>query len=229
MAQREERAGTSAGKACSGRPAFRQAWPGSAGSWIWDGRPERLKQRASRRGFPVPVQARTITMTSAPSLFQSASVIAAPSRVNHPTSHSPGSGAWLPVEEPQFPQHRELRPHMRQAGDPVHQHLVSVCPIEPGGVIVLRIGIVVAALAAAKLVPGGQHDGATRGEQGRQQGLDVTAATCHCFRVAARALDTIVPRNIVVVPVAIVFAVGGIVFVFIGHEIVQAESINGPR
>ena len=55
------------------------------------------------------------------------------------------------------------------AGDEVGEAGIGSCPVQPGGVVVLAIGVVVAALAVAELVAGQQHRRALRQQQRGQQ------------------------------------------------------------
>jgi hypothetical protein len=45
------------------------------------------------------------------------------------------------------------------------------------------------------------------------------------FRIVGRAFRTVIPRVIIVVPVAIIFAVGFVVFVVVADEIVEGEAV----
>ena len=63
------------------------------------------------------------------------------------------------------------------------QRSVAACPIDPVGLIVLRMAIVVAALAAAEFITGGEHEGAGGGEKAAQQGAQIGGARGAAGRV----------------------------------------------
>ena len=54
---------------------------------------------------------------------------------------------------------------LRQLRDEIDQRAIGIGPVEPGGLVVLGIGIVVALLGAAEFVAGRQHGRAAREEQ----------------------------------------------------------------
>ena len=67
---------------------------------------------------------------------------------------------------------RRKRVVLPQGNDPPRegeQLLVGVVPVEPRHLVVLAVGVVVAALRAAELVAGEQHRHALREEQRREQ------------------------------------------------------------
>ncbi|MNW11014.1 hypothetical protein D3C71_2083610 [compost metagenome] len=47
------------------------------------------------------------------------------------------------------------------------------------------------------------------------------------LRVVGRAFDAVVPRQVVIAAVLIVFVVGFVVFVVIRHQIVERETVVG--
>src|SRR3546814_1621049 len=68
--------------------------------------------------------------------------------------------------------------------------------------------LVIASLAAAALVAGGQHDCAAGCKQGGQQGHDIRAPSVEGPCIPGFALDAVVPGEIIVVAVAVFLAVG---------------------
>ena len=85
--------------------------------------------------------------------------------------------------------------------------------------VVLGVGVVVAALAAAELVAGGEHDRAARGEEGGEEGADVEGS-CREYRgVVGRPFGAVVPGEVLAVAVAVVLAVGLVVLVAVGDEV----------
>lgn len=107
----------------------------------------------------------------------------------------------------------------------VDQVSVSLVPVQPGQGVVLAVGIVVSRLGSAKFVAALKHRHALRQEQRCEQGaLKILAPVPYCW-VMAFALNTAVPRVIVVVSVVVVLAVKFIVLVLIADEITQGEPI----
>ena len=58
---------------------------------------------------------------------------------------------------------------LREPRDEIDQRRIGIRPVEPGRLVVLGIGIVVAPLRAAEFIAGGQHRRAARQEQRGQQ------------------------------------------------------------
>ena len=112
-----------------------------------------------------------------------------------------------------------------QAARERQQLPVRPAPIEPGGFVVLRIGVVVAGLRLAKLRAHRQHGRSAREQQARQQIALILAARREDDVVARFAFDSIVPGKILVRPVAVVFAIGVVAFMRIRHEIAQCEAV----
>ena len=100
-----------------------------------------------------------------------------------------------------------------------------VGPVEPRDRIVLAIRIVVAALRAPGFVAGLQHRHALRQQQGAEQVALLFFAQRDDRGIVGLALDAAVPREIVVVAVAVALAVRFVVLVVIGDEIVQREAV----
>ena len=91
--------------------------------------------------------------------------------------------------------------------------------------VVLAVGVVVAALAVAEFVAGGQHRRALRQQQCGQQGaLQARAQRLH-LGVVGRAFDAAVPAEVVAVAVAVVLAVGLVVALVVADQVAQREAV----
>src|SRR6185369_8435401 len=100
-----------------------------------------------------------------------------------PVGPAPGAGLGKAVGH-----NRVAGPGAGEVGDEVFELRVAPLPVEPADAIVLAIGVVVALLAAAELVAGGEHDRTGRGEEGFEQGALVGAAASEDLGVTGRAL-----------------------------------------
>ena len=100
-------------------------------------------------------------------------------------------------------------------------------PVDPGGLVVLAVGVVVAALGTPALVARGDHRHAVGQAQGRHHVGRLPTAYGDEGRVVGLALDPVVPRAVVVGAVAVVLAVGLVVLVLVGHEVAQGEAVVG--
>src|SRR5262245_9950769 len=128
---------------------------------------------------------------------------------------------------------------MDQIADETAKVLVfrsDLFPIGPRDLIVLAIGVVVAALCPPDLVTGLQHRNAQRQKQcGKQIALLAVAKTDY-GRIRGRALDPAIPAEIGIASVAIVLAIGFIVLFVVADQVLQSETIMrgnkidaGPR
>ena len=113
-------------------------------------------------------------------------------------------------------------PEARQVADEGGKIDVGGEPVEPGDVVVLGIGIVVAALGAAELVAGGQHRRAARDEERGEQARTSTRRGLATSSRRVGALDAVVPREVLVVAVAVVLAVRLVVLALVGDEVERA-------
>ena len=93
-----------------------------------------------------------------------------------------------------------VAPPAIQPGGEGQQVLVAVRPVEPGDLVVLAVGVVVAALRAAHLVAVEQHRHPLRQQQGGQQVALLAGPQRQDVRIVGRALDAAVPRPVVVSP-----------------------------
>src|SRR5690606_15021517 len=104
-------------------------------------------------------------------------------------------------------EHRMLAAEAHQAADELEQLGVEVLPIEPGELVVLAVGVVVAALGAAELVPAEQHRYAAGEHQRRQEVPLLALAQETDPRIVGRPFVAAVPGTVVVGSVAVVLAV----------------------
>src|SRR6201996_4484822 len=175
--------------------------------------------RASRSGMPWPFR-NTITErpTGAP---QSSSVISVPVALNHTMSRSRSPSAGRPAEHRVGP--AELR-HRAGEGGQVAE-LLGPFPVHPGDRVVLAVGVVVAALGAADLVPAQQHGHALGQQQRADQVAPLAGPQVVDGRVVGRALGPAVPGPVVVGAVPVVLAVGLVVLVVVGDQVVDGEAV----
>jgi len=99
------------------------------------------------------------------------------------------------------------------------------CPVQPGGGVVLAIGVVVAVLAMAHLVARQQHRCAQRKNRGGQQGTLVAQPQVADAGVVRGAFHAEVGGEVVAVAVAVVFTIGFVVTPKVAHQIAQGEAI----
>ena len=97
-------------------------------------------------------------------------------------------------------------------------------PVQPGNLVILTVGVVVSILGIAEFVPGQKH-GRTPAAQKNGAGISDQAETQgkHLFflRLAFRPA---VPAPVVIRPVGIVPAVGLVVLLIIGIQIIQGKA-----
>src|SRR3954453_20468566 len=92
-------------------------------------------------------------------------------------------------------------------------------PVQPGDLVVLHVGVVVATLGATAFVTGGDHRHAGGQAQRRQQVRRLLASQRQDLRVVGVALDAAVPGTVVVAAVPVPFAVVLVVLVVVGHHV----------
>ena len=112
-----------------------------------------------------------------------------------------------------------------QACRECHQVVVGFGPVDPGGGVVLVVGVVVAALGVPGLGAGAQHGG-TLGQHGagEERALQL-AAHGQDGRVAGRAFDATIVAEVVAVAVAVVLTVGEVAAFVVAHQVAQREAI----
>ncbi len=104
--------------------------------------------------------------------------------------------------------------------------LVEV-PVEPGDLVVLAERVVVAALGAADLVSAVEHRHAGGQQQGAEEVAHRPPAGAQHVLVGVGALDAVVPRPVVAVPVAVALAVGPVVLAVVGRRVGEGEAVVG--
>ena len=85
----------------------------------------------------------------------------------------------------------------RQPSAQLLEVLVDVVPVEPGDLVVLAVGVVVAALGAAELVAAEQHRHALGEQQRRHQVAPLAGAQGEDVGIVGLPLDAAVPRAVV--------------------------------
>ena len=162
---------------------------------------------------------------------QSSSVISSPVRVNQAMSPSRGRRRGRPAaEEAPPPEHRVLGAQPDERADVVQQLGVVLGadrPVDPGDLVVLAVGVVVALLGAADLVAREQHRHALGQQQRGQEVALLPGPQREDRRVVGRALGAAVPGPVVVAAVPVVLAVGLVVLVVVGDQVLQGEAVVG--
>ena len=96
----------------------------------------------------------------------------------------------------------------QQFDEPVHVGVLGEQrPVEPTGLVVLAVGVVVAVLRAPHFVTHDDHGHAQRKHGHRQEILDLAVAQLLDRGIVGRALHAAVPASVIVSSVAVVFAV----------------------
>ena len=119
------------------------------------------------------------------------------------------------------------QPRLDEPGGEGDERSVGALPVDRACRVVLGVGVVVAALAEAKLHAHGEHRRSARSEEQRQQIALVARTRLEDRRIVARTLDAVVPAQVVVRPVAIVLAVGLVVLLRVGDEVAQGKAVVG--
>ena len=125
-------------------------------------------------------------------------------------------------QEAPTPQDRVRQAQLDQALDELEQGLAVIVqvPVDPADFAVLAIGVVVAVLSASELVPGDDHRRALGQQQGGEEVAHLAQAQRVDLGVVGRAFDTVVPGQIVIAAVLVVFVIGLVVFVVVRHQVV---------
>src|SRR5215467_14516838 len=103
--------------------------------------------------------------------------------------------------------------------------LLDQAPVKPRDFVVLAEGVVVSALGAPYLITHQQHRCSYRKQRQGQEVLDLPVAQPLDFRIGRRALDTAIPAEILIRPVAVAFAVNLVVLAIEGYQIVECETV----
>jgi hypothetical protein len=119
-----------------------------------------------------------------------------------------------------LPERDELARELEQRGA-----LLLEAPVEPAELVVLAVGVVVAALRAAHLVAHEQHRHALREKQRREQVALLPLAELQDLRIVGLAFGAAVPRAVVALAVAVLFAVHLVVLLVVRDEIAEREAV----
>ncbi len=101
----------------------------------------------------------------------------------------------------------------------------QVTPIKPTDLIILAVGVVVSALRSPHLIPHQQHRRSLGHEQDRQHILDLAQAQVIHVLISGRPFHPAVPTKVIICSIAVVLSVGLIVFVIVGNQVIERESI----
>jgi hypothetical protein len=109
------------------------------------------------------------------------------------------------LEEVPAPEHRLLRPQPEQPPGEVQQAsaLVVPVPVQPGQLVVLAVGVVVALLRVPELVAGLPHRHPLTEDEGQQQVAHLPPPQRDDRRISRRTLDAAVPAVVLVVASAL--------------------------
>ena len=102
---------------------------------------------------------------------------------------------------------------------------VEEVPVEPAGLIIVAIGIVVSGLAAPRLVSHRHHRYADRKHRDHQKIPYLSGSQCFDGRVVRWPFHAAIPAAIVVRAIAIVLAVRLVVLGLVGNKVVQREAV----
>ena len=129
------------------------------------------------------------------------------------------------VEVPGPSEGRVVVPELEQVGGELDEVLVRGLPVDPADGGVLRVDVVVARLRASELVAVRDHRHALAQQQRREEvPLPLGAQGVH-RRVVRRPLGPGVPRAVVALAVVVVLAVGLVVLLVVGDQVVQREAV----
>src|SRR5208283_455964 len=103
--------------------------------------------------------------------------------------------------------------------------LFEAAPVMPARFVVLAVGVIVAALRAAKFVAAEQHRHAARDQQGQKEVLDLAFPQGLDPGISRLAFRAEVLAEVGVGPVMVVFSVCFIVLAAIAHQVVQSEAV----
>ena len=101
----------------------------------------------------------------------------------------------------------------------------QIAPVKPGDLVVLAVSVVVAKLGVAKLISGKEHRRSPAGQQHRAGILDHPPAKRIYLRIFRLPLRPAVPAAVVAGSVGIPPAVGLVVLLIVGIEIIQGEAV----
>src|SRR5262249_44813720 len=103
--------------------------------------------------------------------------------------------------------------------------LVEQPPVEPRGLVVVTVVVVIAVLGAPHFVAHQGHGSAEREERQGQEILYLTVPERLDRAIVRWAFHAAVPAPVVIGAVAIVLAVPFIVLAVIGHEVIECKAV----
>src|SRR5260370_31092084 len=103
--------------------------------------------------------------------------------------------------------------------------LLHQLPIEPANLVILAISIVVSLLRPPDLISAQEHRNASREEQNRRKILDLQLAQRLNVGIVRCSLDATIPAQIIVDAIPVILAVGLVVLVIVGNQVIQGEAI----
>src|SRR5207302_7805552 len=118
------------------------------------------------------------------------------------------AAAHLALEEVLAAQHRLGVAQREHAAGELEHRAVDRRPVDPGDLVVLAVGVVVAPLGAAQLVAVEDHGAALGDDERRDEVAALAVTQLQDGGVAGLALDPAVPAAVVVGAVAVALAVG---------------------
>src|SRR5580704_7486477 len=105
--------------------------------------------------------------------------------------------------------------------------LFQQAPVKPADLVILTIGIIIAALGSAKLIAAEQHGNPARDEQGQKEILDQSVAHALDTGILARPFHPAIVAVVGIRSIAIELAIFGIVFLLVADQVVQCEAVMG--
>ncbi len=118
-------------------------------------------------------------------------------------------------------------PQLDEGRGELDQLVVDCRPVDPGELIVLAVGVVVAVLGAAELVAVQHHRHALGQEQGGEEVPPLPRAQRQDVVIVGRTFGTAVPRPVVALPVVVVLAVGLVVLLVVADQVREGEPVVG--
>src|SRR5215472_14187596 len=98
-------------------------------------------------------------------------------------------------------------------------------PIQPTNLAVLTVAIVISLLGATDFVPHENHGHAERKHGHGQEVFHLAIAQFFDGRIVAGALDAAIPASVIVGSVTVLFLIGLVVLLVVGHKIIECEAI----
>ena len=110
-------------------------------------------------------------------------------------------------------------------GSESHQISILVCPLNPGGFVVLAIRVVVATLGMTQFIPGTQHRSSLRQKCGCQQYPLQARPQREDLGIVRRTFLTTIEALVVALAIAVVFPVGQVMPIVVTHQVSQGKAI----